>query len=650
MADSAPPHDEELVDKPYYTKRPHKKSRAGCLSCKKRKVKCDEARPTCRSCSLRKTRCEYPSPPPTTDFWLSSTSTPTASPAPSVASDSSSSSSDSAGLSLVIQEPLFRPTATDDVDMKLLWFYTTATSESFSVEPGRRDLKKDVMQTTIVQYAFENPFLMNSLFALASLHLQNLNQGVPRRALTYRAQSFEGYRRAIEQAKPETFPALLVNSLLLTALSSQNFREDNANDLYILDWMIIWRGIRLMFQMTSITSIMSLGIGPLFDRPEIDADAASAAIPNQLISMVSLIRPEEDDYLDVPVYYETLKYLGSLYDNIQNPMDEAMTLRIITWFTILPSKFIELARAKQPRALVIIAHYAVFIKMIRSVWWVVGVGNRSIKDICKHLGPPWHQFLTWLDAEKFEDKILGAIVRHFLDPARDYEPESPSTYITEPPTEASFTDFITEESSSAETSFRASLMKSFGGMTLRNNTREKLHLEGKLVRMKRLQKWEQQWDRLKQDPDVQARVPKWLGFLSLRNPVAFVTGVMVCEDVDLSYEGETERVQEGHVEIPVAKVALAAGVPVPPGSKFNSEMKADARREMATVFKAKSGQSKIFALELRRVSTTILKRTELIANTDGPKADSGRLLADNDDGYEDKPPTVDDFILEDLEV
>ncbi|KAK7433021.1 hypothetical protein QQZ08_000494 [Neonectria magnoliae] len=391
MAEPAPPHDEDAVDKPYHTKRPHKKSRSGCMSCKRRKVKCDEARPTCRACALRKTRCEYPSAPPTTDFWLS---TPTGSPAPSVASDSSSSSSDSAGLSLVVQEPLFRHPATDEVDMKLLWFYTTATSESFSVEPGRGDPKKDVMQTTIVEHAFENPFLMNSLFALSSLHLQNLNQDVPRRALMYRAQSFEGYRRAIEAAKPDTFPALLVNSLLLTALSSQNFREDNANDLYIIDWMIIWRGIRLMFQMISRPSILSTGIGPLFDRPPIDFDAAAAAIPNQLVSMVSLIEPDEDDYLDVPVYYETLKYLGSLYDNVPNGMDEAMTLRIITWFTILPSKFIQLARAKQPRALVIIAHYAVFIKMIQNVWWIVGIGNRSVKDICKYLGPSWHRFLS----------------------------------------------------------------------------------------------------------------------------------------------------------------------------------------------------------------------------------------------------------------
>src|SRR4051812_8100193 len=47
-------------EKPYHTKRPHRKSRAGCRNCKTRKVKCDEARPSCRACTLRKEHCSYP--------------------------------------------------------------------------------------------------------------------------------------------------------------------------------------------------------------------------------------------------------------------------------------------------------------------------------------------------------------------------------------------------------------------------------------------------------------------------------------------------------------------------------------------------------------------------------------------------------------
>ncbi|ETN37540.1 uncharacterized protein HMPREF1541_07162 [Cyphellophora europaea CBS 101466] len=45
--------------KPQTTRRSHRKSRKGCLTCKTRRVKCDETRPICTNCSSRATECEY---------------------------------------------------------------------------------------------------------------------------------------------------------------------------------------------------------------------------------------------------------------------------------------------------------------------------------------------------------------------------------------------------------------------------------------------------------------------------------------------------------------------------------------------------------------------------------------------------------------
>ncbi|KAF1965653.1 hypothetical protein BU23DRAFT_560905 [Bimuria novae-zelandiae CBS 107.79] len=44
----------------FVAKRPHKKSRGGCFTCKTKKVKCDEGHPSCAYCSLRKLECTYP--------------------------------------------------------------------------------------------------------------------------------------------------------------------------------------------------------------------------------------------------------------------------------------------------------------------------------------------------------------------------------------------------------------------------------------------------------------------------------------------------------------------------------------------------------------------------------------------------------------
>lgn len=42
------------------TRRGHVKSRLGCLSCKRRRVKCDERHPVCGQCNRLKLSCSYP--------------------------------------------------------------------------------------------------------------------------------------------------------------------------------------------------------------------------------------------------------------------------------------------------------------------------------------------------------------------------------------------------------------------------------------------------------------------------------------------------------------------------------------------------------------------------------------------------------------
>ncbi|KAK7398043.1 hypothetical protein QQX98_012593 [Neonectria punicea] len=382
-SDATTASDAAPVERPYHSKRPHKKSRSGCRNCKARKVKCD-------------VRGNTPN-----DF---STSSPAAgsqrhTPAPSD----------------VVAQPLWCPSHINAADMKLLWFYTTTTSDSFSI--GSHTPVDEILKVRMVQVAFEIPFLMDSLFALSSLHMQSLNQEYDQsRALAYRARSFEGYRRAVENAAPESYAALIANSLFLTALSSQAFRDEESKDLYIIDWMVVWRGIGLVIELMGVEKLFDTGLYELFTRPSIDLEAATTAIPNHLLFMVSSIKPDELDFADVGIYHEALKYLGSLYASLDDGLNPVMHLRIITWFTFLPRRFIELARQRRPRALIVIAYYAAFLKMVNEVWWIQGVGQRSLRDICKHLGPAWEHLLLMPQAAMEVDDELSVVRVILQDP------------------------------------------------------------------------------------------------------------------------------------------------------------------------------------------------------------------------------------------
>ncbi|KAK7722099.1 hypothetical protein SLS64_000035 [Diaporthe eres] len=466
----APPPPPE--ERPYHAKRPHRKSRLGCRNCKARKVKCDEAKPRCRNCSLRKDTCNYPAPQNAAPAVQPSSSSGTAaapSPAPvpvqpsssaSVAStsvrfaygsplsvrtaaspalpyqhyspdppsdsrrgsqDDASNSSGSTEL-IIVDEPPVKLAGTDEYDMKLLWFYSTETYASFAIEAGRIPFIDKILKSHIITFAFQSPFLMDCILGLSALHMQSLHMTVPAsKAITYRARAFSGYRRAIERADPKDFPALLACSLLLCMLSSEAFREPDMKPLYIIDWMVLWRGIGLIMDIIPIDTLVSSGLEKLFSRPAFNLNQTALHIPNNLFFMITSIKEDDEDYPYVEAYYSTLKFLGGLYLELEVGFSPVLSMRIITWFTFLPKPFIELGRKRRPRALVILAHYLSFLKMVEGVWWMLGIGDRSIQDIIDHLGPEWQPLLSVPRAAmSIHDKVeLAKLIRgnHAWEPA-----------------------------------------------------------------------------------------------------------------------------------------------------------------------------------------------------------------------------------------
>jgi hypothetical protein len=258
------------------------------------------------------------------------------------------------------------------------------------------------------------------------------------------------------------------------------------------------------------------------------------------------------------------------------------------------------------------------------------------------------KYSAWLDAVKFEDKILGAIVRHYLRPTNAYVPESPLQYSGDELVEGSFTDFVVDSSSSVLRDTNGSL-QSVAGFTLRGSVTDRVHLKGKFIRYKRLQQHDRFWLQLSQDETVRASVPAWMStFNSRAKPVCLVVGIMICEDVDISFEGKQSIERGGNVELPLGMITLAAGVPNPLGNTGNPKARLSESSNMATVFKAKSGNSRIFALELRKVTTAFLRRRELRLKDDGPDVEKGRLLGNSDD--EDDDGDDEELVLEDIGI
>ncbi|KAK0626173.1 hypothetical protein B0T14DRAFT_424099 [Immersiella caudata] len=382
------------ASRPYHPKRPHRKSRAGCISCKTRKVKCDEARPTCRNCTLRREKCVYvnKSPPSKaaslasaelihhTGLAFRSHDTPASTPSPGPADVSNAN---------LIYEPMYMPAGRNINDMKLLWHFTTTTHSSLNSWTGAEPRVTNVLRHQLLEHALDNPFLLDGVLGLTAMQMNFVGQSdvSPSLAALYRARAMCGYRAAIEAADPATFPALLVSSIVVCGLSSAEFRGPDAKPLFVLDWLTVWRGIGLIIQLTQLRSVADSSLVVLFYRPQIDLDETPIHLPSNLLFMISSIRAEDPDYPHVKSYYTFLKYLGGLYRGLATEgFGPLLNLRITTFLSFSTVEFIELARQRRSRAAIIIAHYLVFVKLIKKIWWMSDISDSEIRNISGLVG------------------------------------------------------------------------------------------------------------------------------------------------------------------------------------------------------------------------------------------------------------------------
>lgn len=358
-------------------------------------------RPSCRNCTLRREKCVYnktTSPPSKHsplvsaellnqtrlvlsgyDTWSSNASTITGTPSPGP---------EGSGTNL-LYEPMWLPTDRNLTDMRLMWHYTTNTFSSLSSWTGTDSRVFNVLRVKLLEHALDTPFLLDGILGLTAMHMNFLGRTdvPPALASMYRARAMAGYRKAIEEADPKTYPALLISSIVVCGLSSAEFRGPDAKPLFILDWLTVWQGIGLIIQLTQLRSVANSNIALLFYRPEIDLNETPTHLPSNLLFMITSIRPTDPDFDSVDIYYTFLKYLGALYRELAlEGLGPLLNLRIITFLSFSTTEFIELARQRRPRAAIIIAHYLVFVKLVKTLWWMSDISDREIQNISGLVG------------------------------------------------------------------------------------------------------------------------------------------------------------------------------------------------------------------------------------------------------------------------
>ncbi|PWY92369.1 hypothetical protein BO70DRAFT_383942 [Aspergillus heteromorphus CBS 117.55] len=358
-------------------RRAHKKSRNGCLECKRRHIKvsateaCDEKQPLCSNCRSSERFCEYADPfvrsvPPRS----SNSSTP--SPAGPMTNELLSS-----GHLPVPLPPV------NLIHVELLYNLTVETLPSLA--------------------GATSWITSTDLLAFSALHLSISRPADRERYRRYAAQlqthALEIYNQMSSEVTTKTCVPLFLFSCMLgmhMLCDVLVYRENSSFDGFLDRYVHSFRlqlGIRAVISGSSWEMLRESILRAPLQNGEISFNWDVEMRP-QCQRLIELIESAKLGDAITSTYRHAIMALNVAMNAAVGPTTQNIN-GITGWTVIVNPEYVEYLVLRRPEALVILAHYAVLIHWHRGLWLFGDSGRFLIESISNHLGPDWAQWLEW---------------------------------------------------------------------------------------------------------------------------------------------------------------------------------------------------------------------------------------------------------------
>ncbi|KUJ06426.1 uncharacterized protein LY89DRAFT_603329 [Mollisia scopiformis] len=379
------------------TRRSHKKTRTGCTQCKRRRVKCDEGKPSCANCTKNKIQCSL-------DFL-----TPMTSSSRSLII-ASSTSSYSPSLTPELSPSTFSPQTNE-----LLHHYSTTLYLSLADNRTPR-----VWKVGMLQMGLEYPFLLSGIQAVSALHLASL---LPNRkdefyslALSRESAALPSFRATLINPKPETIDAIFAfaGSIVYYVMASpEHFAGEKIDRCRIPTknddhphWFQTMRGLMGLL-MNHWNELLKGQFHDLLDSLPPGSDLAIDPPEDEHFGKLEGLFPNSTDDRKVEICREALKELRdtSAFSNESSGI-RSIKSSIHMWAGRVSQEYMELVYERDPRALVILAHFCVLLKRNNHHWYSKGLGTGMLDNVRHALGEEWQPWIQWaLDQPVSETEV-----------------------------------------------------------------------------------------------------------------------------------------------------------------------------------------------------------------------------------------------------
>ncbi|KAL3494004.1 hypothetical protein BJX62DRAFT_223586 [Aspergillus germanicus] len=396
-------------------RRAHRKSKAGCLQCKRRKVKCDEVKPVCRNCARHKVACSFGgvglSAPPQHNLTGSCDPRPDISPLVTQVAESASPpliavenqlprDTDRPNLVVTPTLPLF--------DMELLHHYTTSTCYTLS----SNQVVQAIWRDETPRVGFSMPAVLHALLAVSALHLARSD---PARRTTCLAHAHIHHNTAVQLVTPH-LPSLAsdngVGLFLFSALTCILACSATAHAEFSLfaergclaEWVRLIRGMKTVIEQSN-WNFLTTPLRPMFvygsRLTTTFGDTGSAATEHGRKFTWELRQAINNklghDQERCRIYGEALDGLSKTLGVAMAPAEgpRLQTGDVFAWILELSDEYLDLLLQEDPFALMIFAYFCVALRQIEWMWWTEGLSRRLLMQIYPVLNERYHCWMTW---------------------------------------------------------------------------------------------------------------------------------------------------------------------------------------------------------------------------------------------------------------
>ena len=365
------------------TRRPHRKSRLGCKTCKKRRVKCDEIGPPCGPCQSRSIPCEYASTQP---------AIPTPPDTPGVDGQAHISRN-------AIQTEWSEPRRL--LEMELLHQWSTVTYKSYC---GTVTEEYHNWQVVVPQLALNHDYLLHGMLAMSALEIAAFSETdfevcnhYVNVALEYHNLASCGLRRELANVTSDNRQALFALSsiLMIMGLALPRFtslREEHDNMLdHLMTYLALLKGLRLICDsekdfrhkdplMRGYQKWDDLPCQKL--EPAVQLALRNIVEANEELNGAARTNSTKTELEAMTCHAACRKAIFFLEEDFKKSRDPHTRAYALGWPLRAGPDYVSAITQREPVTLLVLLAWGVLLEQIsHDIWWMDSFGKRLIEHV-----------------------------------------------------------------------------------------------------------------------------------------------------------------------------------------------------------------------------------------------------------------------------